>query len=75
MCLQSDGSDRKKNHGRPITGASAVDECQTMFAPKIYSSAVASLSENHDVYSESLFPRTNNFYLILIMLNVIRTEP
>ncbi|MFC2313971.1 MAG: hypothetical protein ACFNLR_08225, partial [Prevotella denticola] len=30
----------------------------------------------HDVYSESLFSRiTNCFYLIIIMLNVIRTVP
>ena len=44
MYLQSDGSDKKKFHSRPITGASAVDECQTMFYPKVYSSAADSLS-------------------------------
>ena len=76
MYLQSDGSDRKKFHSRSITGASAVDECQSVSDPNVYSSAADSLSGDYDVYSESLFSRiTNCFYLILMMLNVIRTEP
>ena len=34
------------------------------------------IGEAYDVCSESLFSRiTNCFYLIIIMLNVIRTEP
>ena len=59
-----------------------MDECQTMFYPKVYSSAADSLSGDYDVYSESLFSGiTNYFYspedyhLQIIMLNVIRTEP
>ena len=70
MYLQSDGSDRKKFHSRPVTGASALDECQTMFYPKVYSSAADSLSGDYDVYSESLL--STNHYPIIIMLNVIR---
>ena len=41
-------------HNRPVTGASAVDECQTVFDPKVYSSVADSLSGGADVYSESL---------------------
>ena len=70
MYLQSDGSDRKKFHSRSITGASAVDECQSVFDPKVYSSAADSLSGDYDVYSESLL--STNYYPIIIMLNVIR---
>ena len=62
MYLQSDGSDRKKIYSRAITSASAVDECQTMSYPKVYSSAA------------SLSGLKNCFYPI-IMLDVIRTEP
>ena len=53
-----------------LTGASAVDECQTMFYPKVYSSAADSLSGN--VYSENLH---SNYFYPVIMLNVIRTKP
>ena len=59
-----------------------MDKWQTMFDPKVYSSAADSLSGDYDVYSESLFSGiTNYFYspedyhLQIIMLNVIRTEP
>ena len=47
-----------------------MDECQSVFDPKVYSSAADSLSEDYDVYSESLL--STNHYPIIIMLNVIR---
>ena len=75
MYLQSDGSDRKKIHSRSITGASAVDECQSVFDPKVYSSAADSLSGDYDVYSESLLSGITDYFYPIIILNVIRTEP
>ena len=75
MYLQSDGSDRKKFHSRSITGASAVDECQSVFDPKVYSSAADSLSGDYDVYSESLLSGITDYFYPIIILNVIRTEP
>ena len=75
MYLQSDGSDRKKFHSRSITGASAVDECQSVFDPKVYSSAADSLSEDYDVYSESLLSGITDYFYPIIMLDVTRAKP
>ena len=53
-----------------------MDKWQTMFDSKVYSSAADSLSGDYDVYSESLLSGiTDYFYPIIIILNVIRTEP
>ena len=49
-----------------LTGASAVDECQTMSYPKVYSSAA-------DSSSESLQHSTTS--IRIIMLDVIRAKP
>ena len=75
MYLQSDGSDRKKFHSRPITGASAVDECQTMFYPEVYSSAADSLSGDYEVYSETLLSGKAHYFYPIIMLDVTRAKP
>ena len=54
MYSQNDGSDRKIISQQTNPGASAMDECQTISYPKVYSSAADSLSGAYDVYSESL---------------------
>ena len=77
MYLQSDGSDRKiisqqTDYRRICRGWMR----QTMFYPKVYSSAADSLSGGlWCLFRKLIFKETNCFYPIIIMLDVIRTKP
>ena len=52
-----------------------MDECQTVFDPKVYSSVADSLSGGAEVYSETLLSGKAHYFYPIIMLDVTRAKP